>query len=204
MSLQEGVRRLGLVAGTLGACAGAAFSIVQLSDLRHREARHAAFQHLAQSPAVQKQVTTIKSLAIPTSGTPDYATLAKQVGGAVHSSAPITPPPGYTLDSRPTPDIFNQIDASQKAKAVEAAESALAGSTDGWWVVRDDISKIYFDGRTKSISRIDTIDGQKLNDEAAPSTVDYLVLLAFPLAGFLLPWGLFKTAAWVGAGFAKT
>ena len=36
----------------------------------------------------------------------------------------------------------------------------------------------------------------------APSLWQYLPALAFPLLGFLVPWGTLKTLTWIGMGFA--
>lgn len=61
MNAKEGMRRVGLVAGVLGACVGSYVSYtysVALLDQRHQ---HEEFQSLASSPVVRKAVLFLKN-----------------------------------------------------------------------------------------------------------------------------------------------
>lgn len=48
---------------------------------------------------------------------------------------------------------------------------------------------------------IETDDGGTLYSTAAPAAWEYLLVVLFPILGFLIPWGAVRAIAWVGAGF---
>jgi hypothetical protein len=59
MNVREGMRRLGLVAGFLGASAGAVVAYIQLQPLLARRAQYRTFQTLVSSPVVQKKIESL-------------------------------------------------------------------------------------------------------------------------------------------------
>jgi hypothetical protein len=60
MNVKEGMRRLGLVVGTLGATAGAVVSYTNLQPLLIQRGQYRAFQSLVSSSVVQKEVEFLK------------------------------------------------------------------------------------------------------------------------------------------------
>jgi len=61
MNFKEGMRRLALVAGGLGAVAGGYFSYLQVTGLNARRAHHKEFQSLLSTAAVQKDIQLLKT-----------------------------------------------------------------------------------------------------------------------------------------------
>jgi len=51
------------------------------------------------------------------------------------------------------------------------------------------------------VEGIDTVDGQYLYKARVPTSSEYLLGALIPVFGFLIPWGLVRAIAWVGAGF---
>jgi len=54
------------------------------------------------------------------------------------------------------------------------------------------------------VESIETEDGQTLSPEPAPNPWLYLFAAVLPLVGFAIPWGLVRTAWWVGEGFVTS
>jgi hypothetical protein len=59
MNIREGMRRMGLVAGVLGAGLGAIVSYLQLPPLLAQRAQYDTFQSLASSPTVQREIENL-------------------------------------------------------------------------------------------------------------------------------------------------
>ena len=89
-----------------------------------------------------------------------------------------------------------------RARRVHAS-LAINGSTDGWIVNEGGVAKIYF-GPHEGVNCIATADGLRLYPGEAPKLSMYLLLLIWPVTGFLLPWAVFKVIEWIVAGFAHT
>ena len=53
------------------------------------------------------------------------------------------------------------------------------------------------------VKALETEDGRSIFPEPAPSFWYYLLAMAFPLLGFVVPWGLIGALMWVGAGFVE-
>jgi len=68
------------------------------------------------------------------------------------------------------------------------------------------IHKIFYEttnGKHLEVTKFEMEDGRTLYPTDAPSLFSYFELLAFPLVGFILPWGLLKIVVWIGSGFWK-
>jgi hypothetical protein len=65
---------------------------------------------------------------------------------------------------------------------------------------RDGINSIQFDSAKQAVA-IGFTSGEWVYRTEAPKFSAYLVLLAFPAFGFLLPWGVVRLVTWVGTGF---
>ena len=61
MNVKEGMRRLGLVLGVLGAGAGTVFSYLQLQPLLVQRAQYRAFQTLVTSRIIQQEAESLKN-----------------------------------------------------------------------------------------------------------------------------------------------
>jgi hypothetical protein len=51
------------------------------------------------------------------------------------------------------------------------------------------------------VESIETEDGATLYPTPRPTLWPYLLAVIFPVFGFVIPWGLVCTLAWVGVGF---
>ena len=61
MNLKEGMRRLALVAGVVGAAGGVCLSYADFGKLRTQRAQHDEFQYLLSRPLVQREVRFLKN-----------------------------------------------------------------------------------------------------------------------------------------------
>ena len=105
MNVKEGMRRLALLVGVLGAILGCFASYVVLRDALAARARHKAFELLATSDVVQE----LRKMA-----TVDYDTLAKKYGGIA------APPEGGN----------QQIDFSKYAEPFEKGPTPVSSDVN--------------------------------------------------------------------------
>ncbi len=177
MNAREGMRRLGLAMGALGACIGLFLAYEQGSVLLNHRSRHEAFQQLASMPIVQSELAAVNA-----------AVAAKPKEEEPPGWKPVAPPKGYKFEG---PWVYY------------SALAALSGSTDGWPVGKDGIATLYFDN--KILTAIEKDTGERFYDNTEPpSFSDYLEVIMLPIVGFLLPWGAISLLTWIGAGFFKT
>jgi hypothetical protein len=54
------------------------------------------------------------------------------------------------------------------------------------------------------IDSFEKASGEHIRKTDFPPFSDYLFVAVIPMLGFLVPWGLMKALAWVGAGFLKS
>jgi hypothetical protein len=80
-------------------------------------------------------------------------------------------------------------------------------------VHKDGIRSVHFDeealARDRKMLRervdwIKTEDGRSVYRSERPALGWYILALAFPLLGFLAPWGLVKALTWVAMGFSRS
>lgn len=178
MNVREGMRRLGLGAGIFGAVAGGFISYTVLPPILEQRNLHKRFRSLVSSPAVV-----------------EYAEWLYRQEGAF---ALMTIHPDPELATMRT-DEFN---------------GHCGPNGDGWWRIDEGgIKKVYFSGGTKpglkpchdlsQVTAIETDDGWA--GQIDPVGVRaYLLVLGFPVAGFLLPWGILKALYWIAIWFAPT
>jgi hypothetical protein len=57
------------------------------------------------------------------------------------------------------------------------------------------------EGKAYTVESIDTEDGNTIHATPLPSRWIYLWVVILPIAGFVIPWGLLRSAQWVAAGF---
>lgn len=76
------------------------------------------------------------------------------------------------------------------------AHPLLKGNSDG-------VERVRFD-RAKRVVGVILSQGEALSRTDLPDFGAYLVLLAYPLLGFLVPWGSFRILTWVGRGFFQS
>lgn len=60
------------------------------------------------------------------------------------------------------------------------------------------------EGKDYTVESIVTEDGNTLHATYMPSRWIYFWAIIFPIAGFVIPWGLIRSVQWVAAGFVAT
>jgi hypothetical protein len=186
MNVKEGMRRLALLVGVLGATLGCFASYVVLRDALAARARHKAFELLATSDVVQE----LRKMATVDYGAfvkkyrwqVDYDALAKKYGGQ-----PVPPKGGK-----------QQIDFSKYDP--EPWEPDATPISFG--VNKGGIKTIHWT-KDLGVESIETEDGATLYPTPAPTRWRYLLAAIFPLLGFAVPWGSVRALAWVGVGFLE-
>ena len=136
MNIKEGVRRLGLVVGVLGASAGAVVAYTRLQPLLTQRAQWKAFQSLVSCAAVQKEIAFLKKDAAKRQFAPWDFDIVVSAG-----TAPPGPWSRYAGDSTdPYAEFQVPKDWLQSAEA-----RALDGSSEGWKVDMDGVRAIHFE-----------------------------------------------------------
>lgn len=177
MNLREGIRRLALLLGVVGAILGGIASYSELQSVLKQRARHVRFEQLANSDIVQHERKAYKE-------SDPYA--AK--GGGLIFKAPD--------DSR------RWVPKSQEAAALQSG-GVLIDDGRTYSVETEGIKVIHWT-KDYGIESIETGDGQTLYPTPAPTWWTYFLLAFFPLIGFFIPWGAVRGIGWVGAGFAES
>jgi len=221
LNVSEGMRRLGLVAGALGACAGALVAYVQLQPLLKERAEYKSFHSLVSSPVVAKEVAFLRSATagkrdrfggVPVQ--PDRASLKAWDENGKPIQPRVKLPPRKTLANLSNEQLEAYRSLLEQKAATESASppydefAALCGSEDGWSVKNGEggIKSIYFDGRNcdatvANVRDIETSGGDKVHRIDPPGIWAYVLIPLFPVLGFFLPWGTIRTLTWIGLGF---
>jgi hypothetical protein len=105
-----------------------------------------------------------------------------------------------TLDR--TPEVQNTISNSADPwERYDATEFTTEHPS------KNGIRRIFYqdsaDRRHLEVSRFEMVNGDIVYRAEAPPVYTYVLPLAFPVIGFLIPWGLIKALVWVGSGFTK-
>ena len=118
-----------------------------------------------------------------------------------------------SLDQRARHNRFEQLAASdvvnQERKTLHSVtEYDAQGNPIQSVVNRNGIKTIFWDkdhvwNDASGIYSIETDDGQTLYPTPAPAAWEYLLVVLFPLAGFVIPWGVVRAIGWVLSGFAE-
>ena len=155
MNAKEGMRRVGLVAGVLGACVGSYVSYTYSVALLEQRHQHEEFQSLASSPVVRQEVLFLKnnlslskaaktprdaSAKDPLHKAPEKVLADDDPNNPFNASkpgTPATPRPQDEFDAalkKPEPDEFDKIlaksDKSDKTKPGEIPSPVSAAGTE--------------------------------------------------------------------------
>ena len=197
MNVMEGVRRVGLVAGLLGATGGIALAYVQLEPLLGQYVQYQRFQGLSASPTVTQELETLKaSLDTPRSYVPgsDVRVPRKDWFDAV--DALCRADPGWQVSRNQIKAIHFDTRACKAAGANQLAKYQLPQKPP---VIS--IESARRSVNTSEIEMIETTDGQEVPRTDPPAIRLFLLGLSLLLVGFVLPWAAAKTLSWIVAGF---
>lgn len=221
MNAKEGMRRVGLVAGVLGACVGSYVSYTYSVALLEQRHQHEEFQSLASSPVVRQEVLFLKnnlslskaaktprdaSAKDPLHKAPEKVLADDDPNNPFNASKPGTPAtptahkPNAFDRAFATPLVVENASVADAFQKADDAVDAIGGGSKGWRIDEGGIKKIYFrpDGELKAIEKD---DGVTVYASSSPPLWSYLLALVPTILGFLLPWGSLAVLTWVGTGF---
>jgi hypothetical protein len=203
MNLKEGMRRVGIVLGLLGACAGSVLAYADASSLLKTWREYKRFQALLATPTVRRATGAdwIKKHSPGADKWCDVDPTVKQ-------------PPGYQLvdpcyetnsndkgklhwiEVKPWERDWSkqQLLRGQTVETVFRLESFDPDSN------RDGVASIHYD-TSGIVTSLQLATGEKIEQLQSPGLWTFFMPLVFPLVGFLLPWGITKSVAWVASGF---
>lgn len=185
MNLREGMRRVGIVLGVLGFLVGGTIGYLRL---RKAWRNHTRFERLCSLPIMGGVRTAIKE---------------------GHAPPPKTLPADVwdrTLDELG----IGRVPIARKAAWFEKHVPGLDDPNIEWTVDVRGVDGVQTVDADKSgvITAIQLSSGEWVHKE--PQTLrahlaffgGLLLLLLYPLIGFLIPWGAIRTLAWVVSGFS--
>ena len=222
MNLREGVRRLALLLGAVGAIFAAFASCVELRTVLKQTLRHNRFEQLANSQAVQDSRNCWKGV-LSERGCNEEKT---GPGGVEHqlgatnalmawsvvfpNSQAIGLPDGQIRDfpiSMSKEQIENVLQKEFPSGSAVVRHEQL---TKGPWeefplsvVDRGEISVVRWSADL-GIESIETRDGQILYPTPSPAWWTYPPIVLFPILGFFIPWGAVRASGWIGSRFRPT
>lgn len=175
VNFREGMRRLGLLLGVLGACVGAVAAWEGTRTAWIALTEHRRFESVLASPTMRKVAKAARADAD-----------AQIVSESAMTKIPL--PPGATL-------------VSPSAHASDPWEQAARDYKGQHVLVRlDGVDQVTVD-KTGLITSIDLSTGESVEKTDAPHIWAFLPLLLLPAIGFLVPWGLVRVMAWIAVGF---
>ena len=196
MNIREGMRRIGILLGVSGGLLGGSLAYSEAQNLWTTRAAHKKFEFLMTTPTMQKVAKDMKI---------DYDALAKQAR-AISSlpSAPVAPGDFMEMQRKGTQTFVPPRIDEWEGPAIKDDENGgrhllpanplLRGNRDGINTVNVDPARM--------VSSIELSTGELITRTEAPHLSAYLLLLLYPVLGFLLPWGGIRILTWVGIGFA--
>ena len=222
MNTREGVRPLALFTGALGAVLGVFASYLVSHDILEARAHYREFKLLSDSDVVQfERISWNLTLSYkPNEATDSFRRLsADQQREVFHSLSeqqqvdlvaklkceplpPGSPSTASTLENilmPPTLPMGYTLDVKDDPYACTAQPIDPPAST----LNKGGIKTIRWT-KDLGVEAIELEDGRTVYPATAPSKWQYLLVAAFPLLGFLLPWGLVRAVGWVGAGFSTS
>ncbi len=214
MNFNQGMRRLAIFAGVLGAVAGGAYAYKDLHNVPSERAQHKVFEHLAALDVVkQDQAILLSSKA---AGLADCWPLSTSVSGVrgVPPCATVEPitklPKGLTLiEPTPIPEAQSvpprvDYDAlANKYGGVPGQPSAPVAASAAMDHDAANIKTIFWKNDL-SVDFFVMEDGGTVSSEPSPSIWSYLLAGVFPVLGFFILWCTIRGIGWVGAGFFET
>lgn len=190
MNVNEGLRRLGIVLGLLGAIAGGIAGFRVGRPAWSAFAAHRRFQSVLSSPTMVRASGAIRSYM----STPGERGASETGSGKPARSGPprYDPASGTIVREQVATDYRDIFDSVADSFIPDGQEFQL--NTAGLRSVTSDES-----GKVVSIV---LTDGEAISDESLNSKDLYQSLL-WPCAGFFVPWGALKLLVWIRTGFLQ-
>ena len=180
VNFREGMRRLGLLLGLLGACAGAVVAWDGTRTAWTAYKTHGRFESVMASPTMQNVAKAAR----------DDANSQVVSGGATTKV--------------PKLSTFGDAPLSPSAHASDPWEQAARDYNKQRILVKiDGIDQVTVD-QAGLITSIYLSTGESVERTDAPHIWAFLPLLFYPALGFLIPWGAVRVITWVGGGFFES
>jgi len=187
INAKEGMRRLALLLGAAGAIVGCVFAYAQLQSTMRQRADHARFEQLANSEVAKQAKQDRFTKNAPESG--DHFVSDSQ------TLLPSTVDAFVAAPEEKQREALANMSVPAKTALLDALRQRNESVVD-----RDGITIIHWT-KDYGVESIETEDGQTLYPIPAPSAWAYLLIAAFPILGFFIPWGAVRAVRWVGVGF---
>ena len=199
MNFKEGMRRVGILLGVIGAIIGGVASFEEASRVWRQHVANRQFERALAVPAVQKIPTSARTAAI-----------------APEQGVSVTKQRGNPWDRPVAPSVKEDWFEANKPKEAETGsrERHMAKPWEKyqqrWWendpivqgtvqVNAGGINSVTIDGGL--VSTIELSTGESVQRTASPALYAYFQPLLYPLLGFFLPWGAIRALTWIGVGF---
>lgn len=225
MNVREGTRRLAVVFGVIGCAVGCYASYADAKNL-WKVKRFESLMVLPIAQEIEKLAKEFQATTRPGVSTFDLETLRKLPPGrkdaltsSLSEQIPL-PPPGFTLDADgPTePLVKGRLSAITRTNAeitkelgrrdldppvfVPERDSAKAQGRGLLTVIanRDGVRSITTDSNG-DIREFRLLTGESASRPDTRLLMSLLLVALYPVAGFVLPWGVLRSLSWVAAGF---
>ncbi len=175
MNFGQGMRRLAVFLGALGAIAGGTHAYKVLKFVPSERYQHKVFEKLAASDVVKQDQSVLRS-AKEHGAIPDGSISSE----LLHPKESMVGTPPATL-----PPDFKGWDSTQPATKSVPANGIKA------IFYKPDLTVDYFEMQ----------DGGLVHSEPSPSIWLYLLWVAYPAIGFAAIWGAVRGIGWVITGF---
>ena len=189
MNLREGMRRVGMVLGLIGFCVGSFVAYDYVNKLLGQAA--AAREYQAQSELKAKYEVKRPDGKIITVEGPRGASEEEVIAQAQKLFNVFGDP---IIENEPKPQVPKGYRLDDNREPISSAWRPV----DEWDQYR---TKPQPGAKTPKPPVYLDDEGNPVGAAKAPSFWQYLQALAFPLFGFLMPWGTLKTLTWIGIGF---
>jgi hypothetical protein len=216
MNFKEGMRRLALLLGVLGATLGCFASYMVLRDGMAARARYKTFELSATSDVIQqernswtltlryapdKAIETFRKL--PENQQRDvFGRLTQEERADLAAKLKCEPLPSGSPSTAATMENLSHVDPYAEYQHAKDDPYACTAELDPprSTVNKGGIKTIHWT-KDLGVESIETEDGATLYPTPRPTLWPYLLAVIFPVFGFVIPWGLVCTLAWVGVGF---
>jgi hypothetical protein len=206
MNVKEGMRRLALLIGILGAAIGCFASYVVSRDTLSARERHRAFEQLATSDVVQQERKALQeeheSWFRPwVDGWEEYRRVQTPPKDIVAAWKSFSPEHREELLAKMTPEQKHNLrtvieQQMQKGEQDPYGDIAMPSSSVNKGGIRTIVWK-----KDYRVYSIETEDGATLYQSPAPTRWPFLLAAILPVLGFFVPWASVRVLAWVGIGF---
>jgi len=186
MNFKEGMRRLALLLGGVGAIVGGLASYTLLQSAIRQRAEHTRFEQLSSLNIVTQ--TKSEGSDVPT--TPDrYTELASRLGGWTAGLGKMTLSEFGEWAKNKFPEYSNLPNVARALRVLHKYPQYQQFIVPA--------------GPSPTGTRSDVLieGGQTIYPTPAPGKWSYVVIAILPLLGFLIPWAAVRAIGWVGAGF---